>query len=162
MLQDLVNYYWAHPVGVTVGIIAAILILIWMTGSGSRQRFITVKRTKETEQLARDLTRIANSLERIAKSYEMPPDYLGRPIPPGYEETIIKNHAHAQEGPPGRGLIEPGGEGPEPSSETNPDEAQRAPDASPSNSSANPLGGTASLLGDKKKLNLPNPLYRPK
>ena len=163
MLQDLVNYYWAHPVGVTVGIIAVILILIWMSGSGSRQRFITVKRTKETEQLARDLTRIANSLERIAKSYEMPPDYLGRPIPPGYEETIVRNHADANEGPPARRLVEPGGESTSPAAADS-SEPKRAPepDAAVASSSANPLGGTASLLGNKKKLNLPNPLYRPK
>lgn len=141
MLQGLVNYYWAHPVAVSATIIAAILILIWMSGSGSRQRFVTLKRSKETEQMARDLSRIASSLERIAKSYEMPPDYVGRPIPPGFEETIAQNHAHADDSSP--------------SSQTDSTTAT-------ADKSANPLGGTANLLGDKKKLNLPNPLYRPK
>lgn len=146
MLQDLVNYYWAHPVAVSAAIIAVILILIWMTGSGSRQRFVTLKRTKETEQMARDLSRIASSLERIAKSYEMPPDYVGRPIPPGFEETIVKNHADAEE----------------PSAASDSQQSAHASESTAAEKSANPLGGTASLLGDKKKLNLPNPLYRPK
>jgi hypothetical protein len=148
MLQELVNYYWAHPVAVTAAIIGGILILIWMSGSGSRQRFVTLKRSKETEQVARDLSRIASSLERIAKSYEMPADYVGRPIPPGYEETIIKNHSHAEEPPVSADIVS--------------SESSRSSDAATADRSANPLGGTASLLGDKKKLNLPNPLYRPK
>lgn len=145
MLQGLVNYYWAHPIAVTAGVIGVILILVWMSGSGSRQRFVTLKRTKESEQVARDLSRIASSLERIAKSYEMPADFVGRPIPPGFEETIVKNHARTDE----------------PSSSAEAGESQRMTEAA-AEKSANPLGGTASLLGDKKKLNLPNPLYRPK
>lgn len=146
MLQGLVNYYWAHPVAVTAAIIAVILILIWMTGSGSRQRFVSLKRTKESEQMARDLSRIASSLERIAKSYEMPADYVGRPIPASYEDTIVKNHAAADE----------------PSTSSDSQQTAHAPEATAAEKSANPLSGTASLLGDKKKLNLPNPLYRPK
>ncbi|HKW89766.1 MAG TPA: hypothetical protein VJN21_13540 [Candidatus Acidoferrales bacterium] len=146
MLQSLANDYWAHPVAVTAAIVAVILILVWMTGSGSRQRFITLKRTKETEQISRDLSRIASSLERIAKSYEMPPDYVGRPIPPGYEDTIVKNHANAEDA----------------AAASDSPEATRAAEAAASEKSANPLGGTASLLGDKKRLNIPNPLYRPK
>lgn len=141
MLQELVNYYWAHPVAVTAAVIGGILILIWMSGSGSRRRFVELKRTKESEQIARDLSRVASALERIAKSYEMPADFVGRPIPPGFEETITKNHAHAGE----------------PSPSTGADSSAAAAETS-----ANPLGGTASLLGDKKKLNLPNPLYRAK
>jgi hypothetical protein len=39
---------------------------------------------------------------------------------------------------------------------------KRTANTNPSAGSANPLGGTASLLGGKKKLDLPNPLYRPK
>jgi hypothetical protein len=152
MLQGLANYYWAHPVAVTAGIIGVILILIWMSGSGSRQRFVTLKRTKETEQIARDLSRIASSLERIAKSYEMPTDYVGRPIPSNFEETIITNHAHAEEAPAEASTPGSPGEGITPAV---PQSAKPAKDA-------NPLGGTASLLGGKKSLDLPNPLYRPK
>jgi hypothetical protein len=141
MLQELVNYYWAHPVAVTAAVIGGILILVWMSGSGSRRRFVELKRTKESDQIARDLSRVASALERIAKSYEMPADFVGRPIPPGFEETIAMNHARGEE----------------PSPSTGADSSAAAVDTS-----ANPLGGTASLLGDKKKLNLPNPLYRPK
>ncbi|HEV2490939.1 MAG TPA: hypothetical protein VGT03_14125 [Candidatus Acidoferrales bacterium] len=141
MLQELVNYYWAHPIAVTAAVIALVLILIWMSGSGSRRRIVELKRTKESEQIARDLSRVASALERIAKSYEMPADFVGRPIPPGFEDTIAKNHANVGEPSPLAGA----------------DSSAAAADTS-----ANPLGGTASLLGDKKKLNLPNPLYRPK
>jgi hypothetical protein len=148
MLQELVNYYWAHPVAVTAAVIGLILILVWMSGSGSRQRFVTLKRNKETDQIARDLSRVASALERIAKSYEMPADYVGRPIPPGFDETIVANHAHAEEP-----SAPAGSESSAASESTGALNAAR---------SANPLGGTASLLGDKKKLNLPNPLYRPK
>ena len=152
MLQDLANYYWAHPVAVTAGIIGVILILIWMTGSGSRQRFVSLKRTKETEQMARDLSRIASSLERIAKSYEMPTDYVGRPIPPGFDEAITANHAHAEEAPAEASAARGAVSG---NSSTVAEPAKPA-------KAVNPLGGTASLLGGKKTLNLPNPLYRPK
>jgi hypothetical protein len=149
MLQGLANYYWAHPVAVSAAIIGIILILIWMTGSGSRQRFVTLKRTKESEQMARDLSRIASSLERIAKSYEMPTDYVGRPIPAGFEETIVTNHAHAEETPAEAGT-------------SNAADSPTIPESGEPAKAANPPGGTASLLGGKKTLNLPNPLYRPK
>jgi len=148
MLQDLINYYWAHPVAVSAAAIGIILILIWMSGSGSRQRFVVLKRTKEGEQIARDLSRVASALERIAKSYEMPADYVGRPIPPGFSETIAMNHANAEEPPVAAG------------SESS--AATESTVATNADRSTNPLGGTASLLGDKKKLNIPNPLYRPK
>lgn len=137
MLQDFANYYWAHPIAVSAIVIGVILVLIWMTGSGSRRRFVTLNRTKETEQISRDLSRIASSLERIAKSYEMPPDFVGRPLPQSYEGSASQSH-------------------------TEPPVAADSTEASAAASSANPLGGTASLLGDKKKLDLPNPLYRPK
>ena len=43
-----------------------------------------------------------------------------------------------------------------------PEAPRRAGAASSSGGFVNPLGGTASLLGGKKKLDLPNPMYRPK
>jgi hypothetical protein len=152
MLQGLANYYWAHPVAITAGIITGILVLIWMSGSGSRQRFVVMKRTKETEQMARDLSRIASSLERIAKSYEMPTDYVGRPIPPGYEDTIVTNHANADEAP--TTPVAPG--------TSAKDNAPATSEQPAAGKTANPLGETASLLSGKKTLNLPNPFYRPK
>lgn len=88
MLDSFTNYFWQHPIAIALAAIALIIILIWMTGSGSRQRFIIVKRTKETEQLARDISRIANALEKIARQREIPMDYLDRPIPAGWEDTI--------------------------------------------------------------------------
>lgn len=175
MLDALTNYFWQHPAAVVAGIIAVIIILIWMTGSGSRQRFVSFKRTKETDQLARDLSRIAAALERIAKNQETPTDYVGRPIPPNWESTISTG--------------EPVEERPEPEFEPREEsevhaatagtseraESPNAPQANPpskpapmparenaTGSFANPLGGTASVLGGKKKLDLPNPLYRPK
>ena len=170
MLDSLTNYFWSHPIAMVGVAIAAIIILIWMTGSGSRQRFISFKRTKETDQLARDLSRIAAALERIARSQETPTDYVGRPIPPGWEENISAGEA-AEEVPQARGATAPG------NGERVPVGAQadqmEAPVASPSPAPstarepssagfANPLGHTADLLGGKKKLDLPNPLYRPK
>src|SRR5487761_1712956 len=75
MLDYFVNVYWAHPVAISAAVIAVIIILVWMAGSGSRQRFIVLKRTKETDQLARDVSRIASALEKIAKQREIPTDY---------------------------------------------------------------------------------------
>lgn len=156
MLDYFVNVYWAHPVAISAAVIAVIIVLVWMAGSGSRQRFIVLKRTKETEQLARDLSRIASALEKIAKQREIPTDYVGRPIPAGWEETISSGEP-AEEDPAVAAVTVPAAVA----------EARRAvtpnpvPIASPP-ASANPLGGTASLLGGRKKLDLPNPLYRPK
>lgn len=160
MLNYFVNVYWAHPVAISAAAIAVIIVLVWMTGSGSRQRFIVLKRTKETETLARDLSRIASALERIAKQREIPTDYVGRPIPPGWEETIssgvpleddsetgevLAGDSAAMKGAPAAQIAEP----------------RKIVTQSPA-PIANPLGGTATLLGGKKKLDLPNPLYRPK
>ena len=178
MLDSLTNYLWQHPIAIAIAAIALIIILIWMTGSGSRQRFVTFKRTKETDQLARDLSRIAAALERIAKSQETPMDYVGRPIPPAWEDSISAGV--------------PSGEIPQPASaprngepnvpvgavaEERVEAAAGAPSANsppapnrpggPARengpaSFVNPLGGTSDLLGNKKKLDIPNPLYRPK
>src|SRR5487761_1217312 len=158
MLDYFVNVYWTHPVAISAAVIAVIIILVWMAGSGSRQRFIVLKRTKETDQLARDVSRIASALEKIAKQREIPTDYVGRPIPPGWEETISSGepvedeHAGTEVAVPAAVAAA---------------EARRAISPSPAPvanppADANPLGGTASLLGGKKKLDLPNPLYRPK
>ena len=158
MLDYFVNVYWAHPVAISAAVIAVIIILVWMAGSGSRQRFIVLKRTKETDQLARDVSRIASALEKIAKQREIPTDYVGRPIPPGWEETISSG-APVEEEPAIAAVRVPAAvEGAEPRRAITPNPV---PAANPS-ASANPLGGTASLLGGKKKLDLPNPLYRPK
>lgn len=178
MLETLTNYFWQHPVAVVAGLIAVIIILIWMTGSGSRQRFVTFKRTKETGQLARDLSRIAAALERIAKNQQTPMDYVGRPIPPNWESTIssgepaeengepqhpelhLEEEEHVAAGPPaGNRAQSPNAPAANPPS--NAPSTSAAREAS-SSSFADPLGGTASMLGGKKKLDLPNPLYRPK
>jgi hypothetical protein len=181
MLDSLTNYFWQHPLAIAIGAIAGVIILIWMTGSGSRQRFVTFKRTKETDQLARDLSRIAAALERIAKSQETPTDYVGRPIPPQWEESIpsgepaeeISQHAQASPGngqraPVPAAVADERAEAAAASSSVNPaaapnrlDTPPRPRENSPS-SFVNPLGGTSDLLGNKKKLDLPNPLYRPK
>lgn len=183
MLDSFANYFWTHPVAIAAGAIAVIIILIWMTGSGSRQRFISFKRTKETDQLARDLSRIAAALERIARSQETPMDYVGRPIPAGWEDSISAgepseaSHSHA----PATANAETVAAAMV--SESRRESAQREsaashanlPGAHPANGPAapasaredqpanlpNPLGRTADPLG-KKKLDLPNPLYRPK
>lgn len=184
MLDSFANYFWTHPLAIAGTAIAVIIILIWMTGSGSRQRFITFKRTKETDQLARDLSRIAAALERIARSQETPTDYVGRPIPPGWEENISSgepseevasgpasahaNQAEAVFSVPGTNHDEAIA-----SQHANPPAAYptnggQIPSAQPGaarqnqpTSLPNPLGRTADLLG-KKKLDIPNPLYRPK
>ncbi|MGC1106041.1 MAG: hypothetical protein WA876_05850 [Candidatus Acidiferrales bacterium] len=167
MLDSFANYFWQHPATIIAGAIAIIIVLIWMTGSGSRQRFISFQRTKETDQLARDLSRIAAALERIARNQETPTDYVGRPIPPAWESTISA-------GPPTEEIpahmAEIPGDG-EPTVPVGaPAGADRAeapvmsapPLPTPVRGSANPPGGSAGLLGGKKKLDLPNPLYRPK
>jgi hypothetical protein len=170
MVQQMVNYFWAHPVALSAAAIGVLIVLIWMTGSGSRQRFMILRRTSQTDQIARDLSRIAGALERLAKAQETPTDFVGRPIPEDFNEVIITNHvgAHA-EGDHAAPQAAPAADAPEESSDTavaaaaaasasNLSTAHRpaAPAAAP-----NPLGGTADLLG-KKKLDLPNPLYRPK
>lgn len=167
MLDYLVNAYWAHPVAISTAVIAVIIVLIWMAGSGSRQRFIVVKRTKETDQLARDMGRIASALEKIAKQREIPTDYVGRPIPPGWEDMISSGEPSAEE--PSTAPVLAGNAAAAKSEEVGTAERndasgapKRAGKPNPSPGFVNPLGGTASLLGGKKKLDLPNPLYRPK
>lgn len=189
MLDSFANYFWTHPLAIAGAAIAVIIILIWMTGSGSRQRFITFKRTKETDQLARDLSRIAAALERIARSQETPTDYVGRQIPRGWEESISAGEpsedalpqAHATANPESveaamaadEHAFSAHGDG------THSEVANlhsNAPVAHPANAVpvppaplrenppmvlTNPPGRTADVLG-KKKLDLPNPLYRPK
>ncbi|MHB8754947.1 MAG: hypothetical protein ACYC92_08335 [Candidatus Acidiferrales bacterium] len=158
MLDYFVNVYWTHPVAISAAVIAVIIILVWMAGSGSRQRFIVLKRTKETDQLARDVSRIASALEKIAKQREIPTDYVGRPIPPGWEETISSGEPVEDE----RGVTEVAVPAAVVAAEARRAIAPNpAPVANPP-AGTNPLGGTASLLGGKKKLDLPNPLYRPK
>ena len=166
MLDYFVNTYWAHPVAVSAAVIAVIIVLIWMAGSGSRQRFIILKRTKETDQLARDISRIASALEKIAKQREIPTDYVGRPIPPGWEDMISSGEP-AEEEPSAAPVM--AGNAAAKSEEVvaterddSPGAPKRAANTNPSSGFVNPLRGTESLLGGKKKLDLPNPLYRPK
>ncbi len=159
MLDSFTNYFWQHPVAIAIAAIGLIIVLIWMTGSGSRQRFISFQRTKETDQLARDLSRIAAALERIARNQETPTDYVGRAIPPAWESTISAG-LPAEETPEQAAPVPENGEPRAPVA------APAPPAPSPARESgvrsfANPLGDTESLLG-KKKLDLPNPLYRPK
>lgn len=167
MLDYLVNTYWAHPVTVSAAVIAVIIVLIWMAGSGSRQRFIILKRTKETDQLARDIGRIASALEKIAKQREIPTDYVGRPIPQGWEDMISSGEPSDEE--PSTAPVVAGNTAAAASEDAaaaersnGPGTPKRAANTNPSPGFANPLGGTASLLGGRKKLDLPNPLYRPK
>jgi len=166
MLDYFVNTYWAHPVAVSAAVIAVIIVLIWMAGSGSRQRFIILKRTKETELLARDISRIANALEKIAKQREIPMDYVGRPIPPGWEDMISAGEPSEEE--PSTAPVMAGNAAAAKSEDAaakrndGADAPKRAANANPSSGFVNPLRGTESLLGGKKKLDLPNPLYRPK
>lgn len=162
MLDSFVNYFWAHPIAIGAAAVAIVIILIWMTGSGSRQRFIVLKRTKETDQLARDLGRIATALEKIAKQHELPTDYVGRPIPSGWEDTISAGEPaeeHADSSNAGAGNSSAPKAPAVTESVATP--AAAAPASANSGSFGNPLGGTADMLG-KKKLDLPNPLYRPK
>lgn len=167
MLDYLVNVYWAHPVTVSAAVIAVIIVLIWMAGSGSRQRFIVLKKTKETDQLARDISRIASALEKIAKQREIPMDYVGRPIPPGWEDMISSGEPAEEE--PSTAPVLAGNaaaaKGEDVAATGNNDThgaPKRAANANPPSGFVNPLRGTASLLGGKKKLDLPNPMYRPK
>lgn len=230
MLDAFTNYFWQHPVAILVAAIAAVIILIWMTGSGSRHRFITVKRTKETEQLARDVARIASALEKIARQRDTPMDYLNRPVPHGWEATIsagepvedpfsaeqgaseqdeqrveetaspvaadadhqsfttpissrssvslpnpsARNAANVPSSPSAPAQSNAPASAPSASRESatprranpNPPADSAAParenSAPESGAAQNPFSGTADLLGGKKKLDLPNPLYRPK
>jgi len=221
MLDAFTNYFWQHPVAIILAAIAAIIILIWMTGSGSRHRFITFKRTKETEQLARDMGRIASALEKIARQLETPTDYLNRPIPHGWEASIsagepvedpfsternagqdearveesvspiagaedqafipppapvappnpyARNAANAPSSPgapaqpraPQNAPVAPRESAPPRRADSNPPADSAAPPDSEAARRQNPFRGTADLLGGKKKLDLPNPLYRPK
>ncbi|MGH9866140.1 MAG: hypothetical protein ACRD4H_12060 [Candidatus Acidiferrales bacterium] len=167
MLDYLVNVYWAHPVAISAAATAVIIILIWMTGSGSRQRFIVLKRTKETDQLARDVSRIASALEKIAKQREIPTDYVGRPIPPGWEDMISSGEPAEEESATapvmaGNAAATKSEDVAAGESTEIPAVPKRAAVTNPSSGFTNPLGGTATLLGGKKKLDLPNPLYRPK
>lgn len=177
MLDAFTNYFWQHPIAVVAALITVIIVLIWMTGSGSRQRFVTFKRTKETDQLARDLSRIAAALERIARNQETPTDYVGRPVPPNWESTISAGEA-AEERTEQHVVSHDDGEPSVPVGAPAAVDRAEAPNASVptvnspaaptptrdtgSGSFVNPLGGSAGLLGGKKKLDLPNPLYRPK
>lgn len=168
MLNDFANVFSAHPVAISAAAIGIIIILIWMTGSGSRQRFIVLKRTKETDALARDLGRIASALEKISKQRDIPTDYVGRPIPPGWEDTISSGEPAEPElaaepvaaGNPAAAQT-PADPAVEPAELRAPAKPAPVPASRPS-AIPNPLGGAASLLGGKKKLDLPNPMYRPK
>lgn len=183
MLDSFTNYFWTHPVAIAAGAIAVIIILIWMTGSGSRERFIVFKRTKETDQLSRDLSRIAAALERIARSQEAPTDYVGRPIPAGWEDSISAGEPSEVLHPPVPATANAETVAAAMASEARRESTRQESAAShaslsgahPANGPAapasaredqpaslpNPLARTADPLG-KKKLDLPNPLYRPK
>lgn len=205
MLDSFTNYFLQHPIAMAIAAIAVIIILVWMTGSGSRQRSITFRRTKETDQLARDLSRIAAALEKIARQRDVPVDYLNRAIPHGWEASISAGEpvedAFSEEYEPGpqdfvseevqelpadadhEGVFPAGAPSaaqpiaaraqaaasgpknspaPVPPNSKAPSPNANAPREPAPARGRNPLGGTADLLGGKKKLDLPNPLYRPK
>jgi hypothetical protein len=167
MLDSLTNYFWHHPVAFVCAGIGVIILLIWMTGSGSRQRFVTFSRSKEIDQLSRDLSRIAAALERIARTQEsqqVSADYLGRPAPAAWEGAARTSESADEIQRPVS--VPPNGEPAFSAGVSDAPDRADAPAANPARTSSggfvNPLGGTAGLLGGKKKLDLPNPLYRPK
>jgi hypothetical protein len=60
--------------GIAVGtVILASLVALWLCGIFSRQRFIVIKRSEETELIAYQLRRIADAMERLSSTQEPRP-----------------------------------------------------------------------------------------
>lgn len=55
---------------IAAGILAATLLVLWISTLLSRRWFITIKKSEETELLAFHLRRIADALERLATTRE--------------------------------------------------------------------------------------------
>jgi hypothetical protein len=67
--------------GLTVAAtILASLFALWLCGIFSRQRFIVIKRSEETELIAFQLRRIADAMDRLASADEPRPP---AEVPPG-------------------------------------------------------------------------------
>lgn len=55
---------------IAAGILAATLLVLWISTLLSRRWFITIKKSEETELVAFHLRRIADALERLAAARE--------------------------------------------------------------------------------------------
>lgn len=55
---------------IVVGIVAASLLVLWISSLFSRRLFVTIRKSDETELLAFHLRRIADALERLAAARE--------------------------------------------------------------------------------------------
>jgi hypothetical protein len=55
---------------IVVGIVAASLLVLWISSLFSRRLFVTIKKSEETELVAFHLRRIADGLERLATTRE--------------------------------------------------------------------------------------------
>ena len=58
---------------IIAGIMVAALLVIWLTTLFSRQRFVIIRRSQETELLAFHIRRMADALERLAVAREVQP-----------------------------------------------------------------------------------------
>jgi hypothetical protein len=69
---------------ITALVVAGLLVLVWFfTLFASRQRYVTIKRSEETEFMAFHVRRIADALERLAAAREtqLPADTSpGKPV----------------------------------------------------------------------------------
>jgi hypothetical protein len=55
---------------IAAGILAATLLVLWISTLLSRRWFVTIKKSEETELMAFHLRRIADALERLATTRE--------------------------------------------------------------------------------------------
>ncbi len=70
---------------IVVGIVAASLLVLWISSMFSRRLFVTIKKSEETELAAFHLRRIADAVERLASTREsqiQPPleSSAGKPV----------------------------------------------------------------------------------
>lgn len=55
---------------IVVAIVAASLLVLWISSMFSRRLFVTIKKSEETELVAFQLRRVADALERLATTRE--------------------------------------------------------------------------------------------
>jgi hypothetical protein len=55
---------------IVVAIVAASLLVLWISSMFSRRLFVTIKKSEETELVAFQLRRISDALERLATTRE--------------------------------------------------------------------------------------------
>jgi hypothetical protein len=58
---------------ISAAIIVALLVLVWLSALLSRHRYVTIKRSEETEFMAFHLRRIADAIERLSVARETQP-----------------------------------------------------------------------------------------